>query len=281
MKNSKYYTADVNVIGELVECSCYTTVNSRYYMVDNGQSKKEENVLKEHHFNIILDGKLFVRLVCTPVQLTALVVGYLITSGTISLVEDIDMIKYNKDNTICEVWLKKKMVVDGIKENRITLNKSKQKSYDCVGAKVIRKAPFFWEPKWITNLATFFKKDTELHAMTHGTHSCFLAQEGKVLYVCEDIGRHNALDKVVGMGILNGISLSDSIVFLSGRVPLDMLGKIVRANIPLVASNTVPTKQSVDLAKEKQITLIGKVRTKEFIIYAGIRKDEKDGTKPL
>lgn len=96
-----------------------------------------------------------------------------------------------------------------------------------------------------------------------------MAQEDKALYVCEDIGRHNTLDKVVGMGILNGISLSECIVFFSGRVPLDILEKIIRASIPLVASNTVPTKQSVDLAKEKEIILIGKVRTKEFTIYAG------------
>lgn len=109
----------------------------------------------------------------TPVQLTALVVGHLVTSGIISLVEDIDLIKYNQDNTICEVWLKKKRIVDGINENGFTLNKNKQKFYNCVEAKGIRNTPFFWEPKWITNLAAFFSKDTELHAMTHGTHSFF------------------------------------------------------------------------------------------------------------
>ncbi len=260
MKNRKYYTADLSVMGELAECLSYDMVNSCYYQVGRRRGEKKENLLNEHQFQINLNGKLYASLICTPIQLTSLVIGHLSTSGIISSLEDIEWIKYNQDNTICDVFLT-----------------DDRKSCNYTEIKTIREEPFIWEPRWIMELAEIFKHDTELHASTHGTHSCFLAKQGKVLYVCEDIGRHNALDKAVGMAMLNGILLPDCMVYISGRVPLDMLLKVIRIKIPLIASNTVPTKQSVELAREKEVILIGRVRPKRFIIYSDVRKDVEYG----
>ncbi|SET43606.1 formate dehydrogenase accessory sulfurtransferase FdhD [[Clostridium] polysaccharolyticum] len=269
----RYYQNAMQVALERDDWSCFQTEESMYYQENGEVRKREENLLREHHFHIFLNGTPYAVLVCTPMQLTALVVGHLATSCIIADVSDIKKIEYNEDNSNCQVWLWKENVAEYIDKEWITSSENNQKIYEALKVPEVRENTFVWKPEWITAMAEMFRKDTELHASTHGTHSCFLGRGGKILYVCEDIGRHNALDKAVGMGMLNGIALSDCMIYISGRVPLDMLGKIIRTRIPLIASNTVPTSQSVALAKQKNITLIGKARPNGFIIYADGRKD--------
>jgi FdhD protein len=84
----------------------------------------------------------------------------------------------------------------------------------------------------------------------------------------EDISRHNALDKIIGDAIINRIKLDGCYVVTSGRVPSDMMVKIVRAGIPLLVSRSAPTDSAIRLAKKNNVTLIGFARGSRMNLYS-------------
>ena len=125
-----------------------------------------------------------------------------------------------------------------------------------------------WQREWIFSLAERFANDTKLHDMTSGTHSCILAQKDQFLFSCEDIGRHNAVDKAVGYGLMTGATLSECMLYTSGRVPVDMVEKVISAGIPVLVSKSVPTAESVALAKEYGLTLVCRAHPDRYEIMS-------------
>lgn len=93
--------------------------------------------------------------------------------------------------------------------------------------------------------------------------------DGVILFRCEDIGRHNALDKAIGYGIRNGLDLKNAVLFTSGWIPTDMVMKTVLAGIPVLAGRSVPTKEAVELARKYRLTLIGKMKEWGMVCYTG------------
>ena len=106
------------------------------------------------------------------------------------------------------------------------------------------------QPEWVDALAAAMSAGLPLYQATHAVHSCFVLHEGRILCACEDIGRHNALDKAVGSMLLAGVPLSECVLYTSGRVPMDMVRKAIRAGVPALVSKTMPTVQSLELAAE-------------------------------
>ena len=113
-----------------------------------------------------------------------------------------------------------------------------------------------WSPQRIFELACAFESDTPVHKRTFGAHSCYLANEHEILYCYEDLGRHNAFDKVIGSALIDGVDLSGCIVFTSGRIPTDMAVKAVRAGVPIIVSKAVPTDLTIEMARKYDLTLI-------------------------
>ena len=112
------------------------------------------------------------------------------------------------------------------------------------------------QPEWVDALAAAMSAGLPLYQATHAVHSCFVLHEGRILCACEDIGRHNALDKAVGSMLLAGVPLSECVLYTSGRVPMDMVRKAIRAGVPALVSKSMPTIQSLELAQEYGLQLV-------------------------
>ena len=112
-----------------------------------------------------------------------------------------------------------------------------------------------------------FQMKSELYKTTGGTHSAALSDGENILIFHEDIGRHNAVDKVIGDAFLQQIRLDDKILITSGRVSSEILLKVAKGGIPLLVAISAPTDMAVELANKLGITLIGFARGKRMNVY--------------
>lgn len=112
-----------------------------------------------------------------------------------------------------------------------------------------------------------FENPGPLFTDTGCAHSCALVYKSEVVCCIEDIGRHNALDKVIGFALKNKISMKNAYIFSSGRISGDYLQKVIQAGFPLAVSRAAVTNEAVKLAKEKNITMLGFVRKKTGNMY--------------
>lgn len=116
-------------------------------------------------------------------------------------------------------------------------------------------------------LEAMFENPGDLFQTTGCAHSCTLVTDGKIQCAMEDIGRHNALDKVIGFALKNGIPIAQSIVFTSGRISQDYLQKVVKAGFRIVVSRSAVTAGAVALARQENITMLGFMRKNAGNIY--------------
>lgn len=246
---------------EISKTLVHLAVNS-----DGTTENMESPIVCEHNLDVYVNEQLLAKLVCTPSNLVELVIGRLISEGIIKNTKDVESIYVCEAGYVAKVFLK-----DAIKfetainqiptcctDNKILLTKS-------VSNKLLKKA--YWEKQWIFNMANEFVKGSKIHRATNGAHSCYLSVEDKIVFTCEDIGRHNAMDKAIGYADINGFEREKCILFTSGRVPVDMLKKVITAGIPILVSKAVPTKEAVEMSKKYNLTLICKAWPDRFEIF--------------
>ncbi|MEO0414661.1 MAG: formate dehydrogenase accessory sulfurtransferase FdhD [Verrucomicrobiota bacterium] len=125
------------------------------------------------------------------------------------------------------------------------------------------------DPEVILTLPEKLREKQSIFDRTGGLHaSALFTREGELLLIREDVGRHNALDKVIGRALLDGIDLSDSILLVSGRVSFELMQKSLAGRLPIVAGISAPSSLAVKLAKDSRQTLIGFLRGGGFNRYA-------------
>ncbi len=122
---------------------------------------------------------------------------------------------------------------------------------------------------YISKLMEEFRARSQLHRQTGGVHAAALADRKGILVFREDIGRHNAVDKVIGAYLLAGNDFHDKLVLSSGRLSSEILHKAAACGLPILVSRSAPTDRCVALARERGITLIGFARGRRMNIYSG------------
>ncbi len=250
----------------------YEAINAQIFCLNGDTGDIDPALLSEHIIDVYINDVLSMKLSCTPEYLPELVLGRLMSEGIISSSDEVKALNICRYGKQAHVYLVPERA-SAVRQTGVTMTPT-----CCTDNKVfcsvsgdkraaISGKKFSWEPEWIYMSAEVFRADTPLHGMTHSTHSAYLYREGELLFMAEDIGRHNAMDKVLGYAVRNGIELSNCYVYTSGRIPTDMMNKIVRAGVPMLISKEVPTIQAIEMAKDAGIALIGKAGETSFVAY--------------
>jgi len=129
---------------------------------------------------------------------------------------------------------------------------------------------------WLYTLMNKINTRPSLYLEAGAIHGCVLAQEDRPLLYMEDVGRHNAIDKIAGYMFMHGIGGADKIFYTTGRLTSEMVIKAVQMGIPILASRSGFTAWGVDLARQVGLTLIGRARGKRFVVLAGEDRIEYD-----
>ena len=253
------------------------TKEYRFISRDGQLISKQEQILKEHLIDVYLNDHLTMKLVCLPQYLTELVLGRLLTERIIDSISDIEQIYICEYGKRAKVYLNRtSKTLPQNTENNLFIEIT---PICCTGNHILndyfvsgqtpKTVPSInWKPDWIFQMADAFADGMPLHSTTFATHSCLLARNGQILFSCEDIGRHNALDKVIGYALRNQINLHECIVYSSGRIPTDMAMKAIYAQIPILASTASPTVEAIELAKEYHLTLICAARRDRMKVFS-------------
>jgi FdhD protein len=217
--------------------------------------EREETVVREKSLKIFLNDREMTTLLCSPAELNVLAVGWLYSEGWLRSRDDID-----------------KVLVDDVKgEVRVTSREGTTHTGGTGIDGTVFPSPVESETtitvRQVLALVYKFQHHSQTFLATGGVHSAGLCIPGRILVFAEDIGRHNALDKIFGRCLLEGKQTADRIVVTSGRVPSEILRKVARYQIPVVISVSAPTDAGVKLARELGITLIGFVRGQRMNVY--------------
>jgi len=214
----------------------------------------------------------------TPGDDCDLAAGFLFTEGIISEAKDI-LDVWNERPNVVEVALQKEVEVDRSLLERHSFVASScgvcgKKSIAAISVK--RKYPIpagepIITPDLVHRLSPALRMAQQDFSSTGGIHAAGLFDStGELLLVREDVGRHNALDKLIGTELLAGrVPLSQRILVVSGRASFELVQKAAQAGVPVLAAVSAPSSLAVQLAQECGMTLLGFIRDDRFNVYAG------------
>lgn len=122
--------------------------------------------------------------------------------------------------------------------------------------------------KEICSYGTLLDSITKAHHISHGVHEGAIVKAGRVVAYAEDVGRHNVLDRLLGIVAKKHIDTTDTLLIFSGRVPDSVIRKVHRIGCPILCSRAMPTELGITLADAYGITLVNKLRPTEFLVFA-------------
>ncbi|BEP28555.1 formate dehydrogenase accessory sulfurtransferase FdhD [Helicovermis profundi] len=236
---------------------------------------KEDIVVIEEPFTMFINAKEFITLLCSPNNIKELIVGFLFSEGLIETYEDITSISVDKSRGLAYIYIindlhthkeysGKRVITTGCGKGSGVYNFSdllrKKEMVNAEEKSVPNEKTIFFIASKINDISPVFKE-------TGGVHSCSLWEENQLIYSFEDIGRHNALDKIIGKILIEKYDVSNKILLSSGRISSEMLIKCAKIGIAVIISRSAPTSLAIKLSKELGVVLIGFARGKKFNIY--------------
>lgn len=235
-------------------------------IVGSASEEIEDLIATERQIIISVNGKEVLRLYCTPTMIKEFVVGFCLNEGIIKghFCADAMTVQYAEDMTIH---------VD-IPADGEPSTEGMVRTTGCVGGLTFERKEFgkpsdgfFVTPETIRTVYREFNQKASLFKETGCMHSAAISDGEKILVIAEDIGRHNAVDKVIGHCIIENLGLNDKMMLVSGRLSSEIVSKCARWGIPVLVSRTSPTSYAIEIAEKANITLIGFVRGERLNIY--------------
>lgn len=212
----------------------------------------------EKVFSVYIQGKFCFSTACTPKDMEELILGMLFSREVIRKAEQVAGIQIDYEENRIEVDLasaKDQKIIAGAEETQKAESGTEDKNEVLDMDTIFRIAE------------SVFEHPGPLFEATGCAHCCALYYGGRLLCSFEDIGRHNALDKVIGYGLRHNVQFSDAAVFTSGRISADYLRKAIHAGIKTVISRAAVTDAAVSLAREYDVAMLGFVRKKSCNFY--------------
>jgi FdhD protein len=232
---------------------------------DKGKREAQVIVTKESSLTIIFNNHELVTLLCSPKHLVFLAVGFLFSEGLLKNRDEIKNINVDDQAGLVHIESQIKQSTQSL--NKPLIASSGGKSGRATIPKFKIESQLQIAPHEVFTLAEEFQNYSKLFESTHGVHSAALCDHSQILVFHDDLGRHNAIDKIIGECILKDIPTNNRIIITTGRVPSEQLLKVAKKGIPIIVSLTVPTDFSVKLATDFGITLIGSARGNKMNVY--------------
>jgi FdhD protein len=232
----------------------------------DGETVEEgvHEVVEEIPIALFINGRHAMTAMMSPVNLEDFVTGYMFTEQIVKNINEIESIKIEKNRI--SVITKNLFKVLGPKKTILS---------GCGGSTSfidVEKLPRIHSDFSISaaTISTALRSvlDSEIHRTTGGFHMVVLLDSQRVISVAEDIGRHNAVDRIIGHALRNGVDLSQTFVISSGRISSEMVRKCLTANIPIIVSRSATTTLSVEIANKTGLTVIGFARGGKLNIYS-------------
>ncbi|HEC97151.1 MAG TPA: formate dehydrogenase accessory sulfurtransferase FdhD [Nitrospirae bacterium] len=234
-------------------------------ITEEGCLEFDDAVAVERRLRISVNGQEVLRLYCSPVKIRELVVGLFMTEGVIrgNWCAARMTVKYGRDILVDipaegEVSLEGGTITSGCLGG-ITFGRTFEDAAAGEGIEIERES--------LRDLFTKFQRMSKLYELTGCIHNAAVSNIKRIITHAEDIGRHNAVDKVIGHCILKNITLKDKLMHVSGRLSSEMASKCARWKVPIVVSRAAPTSLAIDIAEKSGITMIGFMRASRFNIY--------------
>jgi FdhD protein len=239
---------------------------------------REDKVAADAAICIFINGEHFRTLLTSPVMVKELVIGHLFCEGIIDSTED--MVSLDIMPLKVHVELEKDVDIVDLTQWKADLittacgTVSSPSELQGLGLPKIaraRKSAFEAEKIWLIARKLNIMSDT--YRETGGTHAALLSSiDGEYSFFAEDVGRHNAVDKVIGAAVLTGVDFEELILVSSGRLSGEIVVKAAKMKIPLIASVSGPIESGLRIAESVGITLVGFIRGRRMNIYTHIER---------
>lgn len=242
------------------------------HVTKEGRKDVEDIVVKELPLTIVLNNRELVTLLCSPTELKYLAIGFLSSEGLLQNKDEIKKVTVDERMGVVHVetegekefaneLLFKRLITSGCGRGVAFYSAAGAQGQVKVESQIKISAPEAFA------LVKDFQRRSQIYRRTGGVHSAALCDTKNILVFSEDLGRHNAIDKIFGQCLLRDISTDDRIIITSGRISSEILFKVAKRDIPILISKAAPTNMGVRLATELGVTLIGFVRGERMNVY--------------
>lgn len=240
----------------------------QYYEVEGNKiTLVDGGVIDERYISIYVNGEELATLMCSPIDHEALTLGFMYNEGVIDALDEVGYLKKNVSGSVVDVFLNHS---DFSPPRRLIITSG------CSGGittQDLTKSYLPLETDFVTTSDVLMARMRDLqgaarlYKLVRGVHTAIIASTDELLVSAEDVGRHNAVDKVTGKALQAEIDTRDKLLLTSGRISSEMLGKARRMGIPIVASRTAPTSMTVQMAHIWNICVVGYMRRGSMRVY--------------
>lgn len=243
-----------------------------HYVTPEGKEAAQDIIVREFPLTIMLNDLELVTLLCSPTDLKYLALGFLFSEGLLKGKDDVKRVTVDERKGVVRVETTADMSTEGevVFKRLITPGCGRGASFYSAADTGLEKveSDMTVTSEQILELMKQFQHRSLVFRTTGGVHSAALCDNTNILVFNEDIGRHNAIDKIFGQCLERGLPTGERLILTSGRISSEIVVKVARRKVPVLVSKSAPTTVGVKLADELGITLVGFVRGSRMNVYS-------------